>query len=129
MIQHATSTLEVGEGIDVFNDSLFISLSLLLAVSVVSGLNSSEEDVKFFELLKRAEGGPSRAGSRSKTCPEVPIVFRVSSGNPESRLSIPGARNVRGLESCSLYQDRKKSCVRQGIHLVLQVLNLSQRAD
>ena len=43
---------------------------------------------KFREFSKRAEDGPSRAGSHSKTFPEVPTIFRVSSGNPESRLRI-----------------------------------------
>ena len=41
---------------------------------------------KFRELSKRAEDGPLRASGLSKTFPEVLIVFRVSSGNPESRL-------------------------------------------
>ena len=43
---------------------------------------------KFFEFSKRAEGRTPRARSRSKKFPEVPITFRVSRGNPESRLSI-----------------------------------------
>ena len=41
-----------------FNGSLFISLSLLsspCSVSVISGLNSSEEDAKFFESSKMVE--------------------------------------------------------------------------
>ena len=44
-----------------------------------------EEDAKFFESSKIVEVRPSRAGSRSKTFPEVPTIFRVSCGNPESR--------------------------------------------
>ena len=48
-----------GERIGVFIDSLFISLSLFLVVSAASGLNSCEEDAKFFELLKIAENSPS----------------------------------------------------------------------
>ena len=51
----------------------------------ISGPNSSEEDAKLFELLKRVEVRPPRAGCRSKTFPEVPTIFRVSCGNPESR--------------------------------------------
>ena len=51
----------------------------------ISGVNSWEEDATFFELLKRVEVRPPRAGSRSKTYPEVPTKFRVSCGNPESR--------------------------------------------
>ena len=77
--------------------------------------NPPEDDAKFFGFSKRAEGGPSRAGRRSKTFLEVPMEFRVSSGNPESRLSIPlGVGTVnkvdweRGaLKNCSLSQDRK----------------------
>ena len=68
--------------------SRLISLSGLFVFPSVSGLNSSEEDAKFIEFTKIAEGGPSRAGSRSKTFPEVPTIFRVSCRNPESRLRI-----------------------------------------
>ena len=69
----------------------------LLCISCMSGLNPREDDAKFFELWKRAEGGPSRAGSRSKTFPEVPIIFHVSCGNPESRQGIVlGLGKVKG---------------------------------
>ena len=37
----------------------FISLSFFLAVSAVSSLNSSEDDAKFFELLKIVDDSPS----------------------------------------------------------------------
>ena len=56
------------------------------------------------------------------------MEFRVSSGNPESRLSIPlGLGIIKGglgtwdaPELRTLSQDRKKiSCVGQGIHVVL----------
>ena len=57
----------------------------------------TEEDAKFFELLKRVEVRPSRADGRSKTFPEVPTIFRVSCGNPESRPGIPlGLGMVKG---------------------------------
>ena len=41
-----------------------------------------------FKFSKRADCSPSRTGSRSKTFPDVPIIFRVSCGNPESRQSM-----------------------------------------
>ena len=41
--------------------------------------NPQEDDAKFREFSKRAEDGPCRAGRLSKTFPEVPTVFRVSS--------------------------------------------------
>ena len=81
---------------------------------MLPGPNRQEDDAKFGDFLKRADGGPSRAGRVSKTFPEVPIVFRVSSGNPESRLSIPlgvGISRVGWesgmLHSCSVSQNRK----------------------
>ena len=64
----------------------------------MSGLNPREYDAKFFEFSKRAEDGPSGAGSRSKTFPEVPIIFRVSCGNPESRQGmVLGLGKIEGL--------------------------------
>ena len=36
-------------------------------------------------MLKKVEVRPLRAGGRSKTFPEVPKIFPVSCGNPESR--------------------------------------------
>ena len=73
-----------------------------------------EDDAKFFEFSKRAEDGPSRVSKLSKTFPELPTKFRVSSSNPESRLSIPlGLGIFKGwlervmLQSSSLCQDRK----------------------
>ena len=77
------------------------------------GPNSQEDDAKFSEFSKKAEDGPSRAGTLSKTLPEVPITIRVSSGNPESRLSLRDSKYSRVgwergmLQSCSLSQDRK----------------------
>ena len=50
--------------------------------------NPQEDDAKFFAFSKKAEDGPSRASKLSKTFPGTPKGFRVSSGNPESRLSI-----------------------------------------
>ena len=47
----------VVKGIDVFNGSLFISLSCLLVVPVISGLNSREKDA-VFELLTIVEDRP-----------------------------------------------------------------------
>ena len=67
-------------------------LTLLPSCSIIFPVvphpNPQEDDAKFSEFSKRAEDGPSRAGRLSKTIPEVPTVFRVSSGNPESRLGI-----------------------------------------
>ena len=57
-----------------------------------------------------------------KKFPDVPMIFSVSCGNPESRLSIPLWRvdwEHGSLQSCSLFQDRKISCIRQGIYFVL----------
>ena len=62
------------------------------------------------------------------------MEFRVSSGNPESRLRIPsGTRNIPGStgnvgrsKAARCLRIVKISCVGQGIHLVLQILNLSQ---
>ena len=62
-----------------------MSFSGLFAFPLVSGPNFKEEDAKFFELLKTAEVRPSRADGRSKTFPQVPTIFRVSCGNPESQ--------------------------------------------
>ena len=56
----------------------------------------SKDDTKFSEFSKKAED-PSRASRLSKTFHEVHVVFRVSSGNPESWLSIPlGLGTVKG---------------------------------
>ena len=72
--------------------------------------NPQEDYAKFFEFSKKAEDGPSRAGRLSKTSPEVPMEFHVSSGNPESRWDSDSSRVgwERGmLQSGSLFQDRK----------------------
>ena len=47
--------------------------------------NPQEDDAKFFEFSKRAEDGPSRVGSRSKTFPEVPRIFRVCHAATQNR--------------------------------------------
>ena len=65
-----------------------ITLSGTVVFPEMSGLHPREDDAKFFESSRRAEGSPPRAKSRSKTFPEGPIMFRVSCGNPESRQGI-----------------------------------------
>ena len=84
------------------------SFSLFHNLPVSSGLNPQEDDAKFFEFSKGAENGSPRAGRLSKKFPVVPNEFRLSSGQQESRLI-------------------KFSCVTQGIHLVLQIVNVSQK--
>ena len=110
-------------------------VSHLFHVSMIfPDVNPQEDDARFRQFSKRAEDGPSRAGRLSKTFPEVPIEFRVSSGNPASRLGIPlGIRNLQGSAGnvgCSraarCLRIVKISCIAQGIHLVLQILKLSQ---
>ena len=59
----------------------FISLSIFLEVSVISSLNSCEEDAMFFDVLRIVEDSPSWAGDRSKT---FPVVLALFFGNPES---------------------------------------------
>ena len=56
--------------------------------SEVARPNPKEDDVKFLEFSKIAEDHPSRAGRLSKTFPEVPVIFRVPRGTPESRLPV-----------------------------------------
>ena len=87
------------------------------------------DDAKFRERSKRAEDGPSRAGRLSKTFPEVPMVSRVSSGNPESRLRTPlGLGIIEGIkvwlgswdapEPLACSWSKKFSCVWQAVHFV-----------
>ena len=77
--------------------TLRISSHTLPRSTVFLDPNPQEDDAKFFEFSKRAEGGPSRASRLSTTFLEVPMEFRVSSSNPESRLSIPlGLETVKG---------------------------------
>ena len=91
------------------------------------GPKSEEDDAKFFEFSKKAEDGPSRASWLSKTLPEETIFFRVSSGSPESRLSIPlGLERINGWlgtwdapELLPVSRSKKISCIGQGIHLAL----------
>ena len=47
-----------------------------------------DNGAKFIEISKIDEDGPSRASRLSKTFPEVPIIFDVSSGNVESQQGI-----------------------------------------
>ena len=78
---------------------------------------------------------PEQVGFQ-KTSPEVPIVFRGSCGNPESRqyavLALGIGKRVdwgRGtLQNCSLSQDPKKNSLTtvNEFTLFLQILNLSQ---
>ena len=106
-----------------------------MIVPVLLYLNPQEDDAKFLGFSHSAEDGPSRAGRFSKTFPEVPIEFHVPGGKEESRLFIPGGtRNTHGLIGNVGYSRAarsskiiKFSCVVPGIHLVLQVLNLSQK--
>ena len=59
--------------------------------------NKQEDGAQFREFAKRAEDGLSRASRLSKTFPEVPIVFRVSSDKPASRLRISlGLGRIKG---------------------------------
>ena len=60
--------------------------SAMLPVSI--GFNPQEDNAKFFEFSSTEDGSP-RAGRLSKTCPDVPNKFRVSSCKQESRLIIP----------------------------------------
>ena len=90
-------------------------LTPVLCYTVFPDPNPQEDDTKFREFSKRAKDGPSRAGRLSKTFPEVPIEFSVSSGNPESRQNLPlglgifkGWLGMWDAQSCSLSQDRKK---------------------
>ena len=67
----------------------FLKLSPCSAILPLPiGFNLQEDDAKFFELSKTADDGSPRAGRLSKTCPDVPDEFRVSSCKQESRLII-----------------------------------------
>ena len=76
-------------------------------------------------MLKRVEVRPSRAGGRSKTFPEVPTIFRVSCGNPESQQGMygPGTRNGRGLTG-NVGRSRAARCFRIVENLSLLTRNL-----
>ena len=88
--------LKRGTGIHGFCGSRLISLSGTIVSRVISGLNPREDDAKFPEFSKRAEGGPSRASRLSKTFPRL--------GDSEwSRVE----RERGTLQSCSLSQDRE----------------------
>ena len=79
--------LERGTGTDEFCGSCLISFSGTVLFPVISGFNPREDDAKFLEFSKRAEG--SFSGTQlSETFLEVPKVFRASCGNPESRQGI-----------------------------------------
>ena len=83
MIKDSTSFF--GSVVRVFtNSAVLVSLYFLkcqVSIGEKRVPNSSN-------LTKRAEGSPPRAGSRTKTFPEKPKIFRVSCGNPESRLGM-----------------------------------------
>ena len=57
----------------------------VVVCSVDSSLTPREEDAKFFQFSKIFWVCPSRADSRSKKFPEIPMIFRVPGGNPNSR--------------------------------------------
>ena len=96
--------------------------------------NPQEDDAKFFEFSKKAEDGPSQAGRLSKPFPEVPIgIPCIERQSRVAALHTSGTRNTQGLignVGCSraarCLRIVKLSCVGQGIHLVLRLLNLSQ---
>ena len=87
-----------GERICVFNDSLFISLSLFLVVSAASGLNSCEEDAKFFELLKITENSPSwsKWSFKNVSCNTRTILTITRQSRIAARQG-SGTQNSRGL--------------------------------
>ena len=72
-----------------FNGSLLISLSGLFVVLAAFCRIPQEDDDKFLEFSKKAEGGPFRASGLSKTFPEVPRVSSVLCGSLESRQGMP----------------------------------------
>ena len=89
--------LKRGVGIDELCGSRLTPLLCSMIFPVLPGPNPQEDDAKFCEFSKRAEDGPSRASRLSTTFPEVPIVRRVSSVNPESRQGSPlGLEIVKG---------------------------------
>ena len=59
-----------------------------MVLPVLPGLNSQEDDAKFFGSPRNDGDGPSGGSRSSKTFPEVFIEFRVLCGNSESRLII-----------------------------------------
>ena len=82
-----------------------------MVLPVLPDLTSKGDDVKFLGIFKNNGDDPSGAGRSSKTFPDVPIEFRVLSGNPESRQSMSGARNSRGLNG-NVGHSRAASCLR-----------------
>ena len=88
-VQGSNTLIKTWSCIDELCGSRFTPLPCSQIFPVLPGPNPQEDDAKFREFSKKCEGCPSRAGRLSKTFPEVPITFRVSSGKPESRLSIP----------------------------------------
>ena len=66
-----------------------MTLPCSIIFPVLPDPNPQEDDAKFFAFSKKAEDGPSPAGRLSKTFPEIPMEFRVSSGKQESWLSRP----------------------------------------
>ena len=64
-----------------------------------------------WQFLVRTENFLSWAWGFSKTLPDVPIEFRVWCGNPESLLSISGARNSRWLTGKNVRHSRSARCL------------------
>ena len=67
--------------------SHFFSSSAIFPVSIC--FDQQGDDATFFGFSKSADDGSPRAGGPSKTCPEAPNEFRVSSSKQESQLIIP----------------------------------------
>ena len=100
-------------------------------MSYITWSQSAEDDAKFSEFSKRAENGPSPAGKNvSWSTRSIP----VSSGNLESRLSIPlGLGICKGWlgtwRAPELFQDRKILLHRQRNALCSVNPEFEARAD
>ena len=95
------------------------------------GLNLQEDDAKSFDFSKSADDGSHRASEPSRTCPDVPNEFRVSSGKQESRLILPqglgmliGSRRTWHDPELLAVSRSSNSCA-SFLELTLQFLNLS----
>ena len=81
-----------------------------------------QEDAKFFECSKIFGCCPSRAGSRSKTFPEIPIVFRsriAARHSSRTRNCQVRTGNVGRSRAARSVRIMKFSRIRQGIHFFL----------
>ena len=69
------------EELVLYDSAVLFSILLLVPqfLPVSISLNLQEDDAKFFEFSKSADDGSPREGRPSKTCPDVPNEFRVSS--------------------------------------------------